>query len=209
MQDPQRLRFVASRFNHLQGLVAVPPGAALAINALLAIRSPGHSVLSTPLQALVLAVGLLAGLAFIPYYRRTFGQVHPAPWTRTRDARAAGIFIAIGLVWFGVVIGFQLPESLGLVGLGAAFGGIVLANAKRYGGLQLLWATWAAAITGIGLLSLLGLLPDTPTGKLSSQSGLNWSQLAWGLAWVVGGILDHLVLVRTMRSAQVADGSAV
>src|SRR4029453_17256439 len=89
VQAPHRLRFVASRFNQLKGLVAVPLGAALLVDALLAIRSPYHSVISTPLQALVLAAGFLASLLIYRYYQRTFGRVRQAPAMANRDIRPA------------------------------------------------------------------------------------------------------------------------
>lgn len=153
----------------------------------------------------MLAVGFLACLPIAWYYRRTFGRVRQASSTMDRDIGTSLVFVAIGLVWFGVLIGLQLPAGLFLLGLGALLGGYALANARRYGGLQPLWAVWAAAYAMTGLLSLLGLLPGTATGELTASSGLDWFLVAWGLAWIVGGILDHLVLVRTLRPEPARD----
>jgi hypothetical protein len=205
MQNPRKLRFVASRFNQLQGLGWVPFGAAWIINAVLATRTPRHSIISTPLQLLVFVGAVLVSLPIYRYYKHTFGRVRQAPPMMNRDIRAILVFAAGCLVWLGVAIGFQLPAGVLLLGFGALFAGYALANARRYGGLQPLWAVLAAAWASTGLLSLLGLLPDTATGDTTTQSGLDWFLVAWGLGWIVGGILDHLVLVRTLGAGQVRD----
>src|SRR4029450_13384474 len=134
----------------------------------------------------------LMSLTIYRYYRRTFGRVRQAPWIQDRDIRVSLIFAAVGLVWLGVAIGFQLSGGVLLLGFGALFGALALVNARRYGGLQFLLAALAAAWAGTGLLSLLGLLPDTATGDTVTRAGLDWFWVAWGLAWVGGGILDHL-----------------
>ena len=202
VQNPQRLRFVASRYNQLQGLTLIPLGIATILSAVMT-RDP-QDPFPTLLYLLLWVGAGVAGLLISWYYRRTFGRVRVSS-TLDRDMPIIIAFFAGVFVWLGVGVGFGVPLGVILLGIGALCAGFALIDARRYGGLQPLHLTVAVVYAGMGLLSLLGLLPGTASGDATTGSGLNWTLVGLGLAWIVGGILDHLVLVRTLRAGRVSE----
>src|SRR4029453_3963136 len=141
------------------------------------------------LGVLAWAAAALASLPIYRYYQRTFGRVQAAPVAVTHAWLSAFSVLVAMIVWFGIGIALQLPDAAGPLGVGVIFAGATLADVWRAGGLRPFGLVVAVAFVGDGLLLLLGPLPD----------GSVWATT--GLAFILGGLLDHLLLVRTLPPA--------
>jgi hypothetical protein len=210
----RRIQFVTTYYQWLQGLRFIPLGLmclGLAVWGSLAsleqVRLKTH-----PVTVLLPLVGglTLAGVLYAvlgAYYRRRFGIVQASPATRQRMSHALSAATIVGLLAGllveplrrAVVISPQVQVFIGL--LLTALGIIWYWHwsgrvAKHY-----LYV--AAGLGGWALLELLGanpvcaLLQQLPF-TTTSRCNLVTLSTACGASVIVMGVLDHLLLARTL-----------
>lgn len=183
MYDLPRVRFVTGQFCSLQGLRIVPIGLYLVLFAAGWLGRQGDCTLQLPAILLALALYLAAGR----YYERRFGRVQ-----RASQRAVEALIVVVALIAF-VAAGAlnaagQLPVSMTGLAMAAFLFAVYAAHGSRY--------RWHYAVLGAGML-VLSLLP-----LVWKQPGLDLDRVllgAFGLAYVVGGMLDHLLLVRTLK----------
>lgn len=217
MQDLERVRYVTTRYEQMQGLRRVPFGLMLLavagfqwiVLALIPVGGIEDRYLRLATSLLVNAVFvfffLLMVVAVVLYYvigehyERRFGRVErrPAGWRRTA-AIIGAIFIAMVVV-FIVQLRLDPPVRLDLLAMG---GTLVFLRLKswRFAAHYLIMGVLIAVC---GLLPLFGILPADP------GEGPQLMTFLLGMYFILGGIFDHLLLVRTMKSLPEEDGEAV
>lgn len=214
-RDLERIRYVAANYEHLQGLKRLPLGIFLlalvsAIGLSLAWTEarggmlPGAYVLGA--VALIFAL-FVAGIAlphFISaHYERRYGTVQRyRPMPRKRKVLYAAMALAL---FFG--------GSLPLLAMGVA---MVVAYwpERRFQGH---YVVIGAADIGVFLAHTMSVLPYPsasawiwPSGAMLSGVPSMSILISVAAYLIVGGLLDHLLLVRTMRTApEEGDAGAV
>ncbi|HEV2237793.1 MAG TPA: hypothetical protein VGR57_14130 [Ktedonobacterales bacterium] len=201
-QTPQRLRriqYVTRHFQELQGLRYVPFAIAGTAAALLA----GGGIVEAVAGIVLLGASIGLGPLIASYYARTYGRVTPSHGGAARG-RAVGIatVVAIGLLF--VTLRQLSPNQSGrlyveILTLAAAL--VLLVGFGR--GERLLlrpyWAVMGAALLLFNLV-LLFLAPGSLPAPFGA-TGLNALTLLYlaplALALAIGGVLDHLLLLRT------------
>ncbi|MCC6189516.1 MAG: hypothetical protein IT318_10795 [Anaerolineales bacterium] len=183
MYDLQRVRFVTGQFYYLQGLRIVPIGLYLVLLATGWLGRQGDCTLQLPALLLALALYFVAGR----YYERRFGRVQ-----RQSQRAAEALLVLVALIVFLAANAIdavgQLPVSLTGLGMASFLFAVYAVHGSRY--------RQHYAILGVGML-VLSLLP-----LAWKQTGLSLDRVllgAFGLAYVVGGVLDHLLLTRTLK----------
>jgi hypothetical protein len=211
----QRIQFVTTYYDWLQGLRFVPVGL-LSLGVAVWLALPGQeadvSAQRTRVR-LVLGVGLILATALYAllgaYYRRRFGVVRMSPSTRQRMQRALGVSMGVGLL-AGILSALLRASSASLT-QGPVSWLLLLA------GLSIAWYWhWsgrfahhylavAAGLAGLALLqgvdanpvcALLRTLPFTTDGHCAAVTLSG----AVGLAVIGLGVLDHRLLVHTLGS---------
>jgi hypothetical protein len=187
--DPTQLSSSAAEHRYLRGLIQVPVGLLFIVAAL------GNEHWG-PLDndwVFVAVLVLLAGAAWAVnrFYDEHYGRVTPAA---DREAKAIGMGLLGAALLFGLALllrsradwSLDLPVNP----IPAAFGLLMLAYYALVVGLRahhlLIW----------GSLVVVGLLPVWD-GADPSNVGL----ILCGLAVMVNGVCDHLVLVRSLAPA--------
>lgn len=197
MQDLEhlkRVRAVTANYSYLQGLRLVPMGLVLIwLAALGADWLPGLAP-GDPLPAF-LSLGLaVLGVWLIGfYYMRTFGRVQIARAACRRD-------LVFCLAWTGGLVVSSLVDArlqppvstFGLTSAGLLVGWWWISGCFRSH-----YLFGAAVVAAISCLPLLGLLPASPF-TVSSEALLNPLLGLWGLVYIIGGLFDHWLLVRTL-----------
>ena len=191
MQNLQQVRYVTSNYHYLQGLRLVPFALfAIAQGAL------GGDWLDTPdwLHGWIpFAIGL--ALAFLgyrmigTYYDRTFGHVERAPGAGARDNRALAIFFLIYIA--SAVIDASVRPRVSISELVLACGILAYWWPRRRFATHYLMG--ALIVIAVSLLPLLGI---TPTMQIF-RSGVEMVTI--GMVALFIGLLDHLLLVNTLR----------
>ncbi len=213
--DLERVRFVTKNYEQLQGLKMLP-------------FSPMYLALAVSLWSQSLWVSFLAVLLMLStlwvqpvisrYYARKFGRVEPRP---RMSQRALTISLTAILMVFVVLVALdnteyvdasgyldaflqfvfiqQLPVNVPLLA-GVALYLIVFGLYRRELRFRMHYLVlWVLAV-GASFLPLLGVLTD-PMVLFFGFSGL---------IMTVGGVFDHLLLVRTMKPLpEEDDGGAV
>lgn len=201
IRDLERVRYVTENYEQLQGLRNVPLGfvvLALGVFMLSSASLPPFSPVASDVffygSFALLAVAFLLYFVIGNYYERRFGWVHTSSIKRKQVVSAiTGITV---LILIGIVnLVFQPP-------------------------IHMIWLFWGLALTviywrerrfrmhyiAIGLLvsalSFMPLLDISRTEPIHDAGGLI---LFLGILFVVGGFLDHLLLVRTMKTLPEAD----
>ena len=207
LEDLERVRYVAANYGHLQGLRKAPVGLFVwllaAAGALVLAWEPEGDAAVVP-AAYVYAVGLLVVALFVValmlhgrirvYYERRYGSVRPRPRVPTRRKV---LYAAIVLAVLN-----SAPLFISLLGVAMLF---AYWPERRF---QAHYVGLGALLAGYGLVYLVGLavaLTLVP-GLRDVFFGLHYfgrliTLGALGLYFVVGGVLDHLLLVRTMGAA--------
>jgi hypothetical protein len=174
-----RVQFLSRNYESLQGLRAAPLGVfavVFGLNLLIADwPAPAPAIGMLLLFASLVAMPV-AHLALRAYYRRTFGYAQPRP--NTRDALYALLFV-IGLALDGQ---FGLPVSL--FALAAVV--YLLDQWWRARDLRFHYALLALVMLGYALATAL-----IPAGQRLAASAV-----AIGVVILLGGLLDHLLLLR-------------
>jgi hypothetical protein len=214
-QQLQRIQFVTTYYDWVQGLRFVPLGLVqLGFAAWLALPTPEGTdakgrlgvAMLVMLGASLLALGCYALLG--AYYRRRFGEVRRSATTNQRMQRAIGMSAVAGLV-VGLLVAAirksaQAPaaeppvllilvvSALSLVWYWQWSGRVArhyLGVAGAFGALAVLHAVDANPV-----YALLRTLPFTSDARAAAVTLTGM----WGLAVVVMGVLDHRLLVRTL-----------
>ncbi|MCP3140637.1 hypothetical protein [Pyxidicoccus xibeiensis] len=207
----RRIQLVTRYYDWLQGLRFLPIGLMLLVMAVFLASLPLEGGRPPRLSLTVLEVGgpVALVLYFVLgwYYRRRFGDVKPSAATLQTRRRMMWTFVLAGLVLSqGVVLalgrksGEPMPVTLALVlaagslvAYWAWMGRFVPHYPPIAGGMLLL-----AGVHGLGFNPLCTLLHP-------GSSALDWRcematfHAVWGLVIVALSVLDHRLLVRTLR----------
>jgi hypothetical protein len=187
--DHGRLRSTAISYPYLRGLFLVP-GGLLFVVAALGNWEWGPLRHDWAFVAVLLAIGGLCALVD-RFYSAHYGRVTPAPRQQLTSA-------AVGLAGVAVMIGAALllrsragwSLDLPVNAIAATFGLLMLAYYAAVVGLR------AHHALIFGSLLVAGLLPVWD-GADPSNVGL----VLAGVAVMVSGVLDHVLLVRSFRPA--------
>lgn len=214
IRDLERVRYVTENYDNLQGLTRVPIGLALLIVWAFFLIS-GFEISSQPVADIFITLSLLAGGVLIllffrirKYYTRRYGRVRVFPRLFSRR-RAVGGVVALTILFAGAFFVLWLGASVELVSLPLILLGLgAMEMIDRWPERRLrphyFVAGALAALAGLVVLFLVlsGIrYPDVLLLHLMSAF--------IGLVLVIGGVLDHLLLVRTMKSLPGDDGRAV
>lgn len=201
--DLTRMRYITRNYGAMQGLRLVPWGVAVLVAT--PLYGGWHftqSGLWLALWLLPFAVGLgLYGLVGV-YYARTFGRVRPAH--RLTIGQRAALWVAL------VVVAFLLPRGVSPHLMLAVFSvAAVVATALqlwRTDGLpsRAHWVVLVALLAAVNLPLLLPL-PLLRPERWSAYTLLALWLASWSLCLIVGGLLDHRLLVRTLAPAPEAE----
>lgn len=189
--DLDRARYVAGRYRDLQGLRVVPWSV---VFGLWALGESGLHLGPWWLWALGISIVSAVGLTVVlgPYYRRAFGSVDPRPegWRRWGVVAAAGAAVVVT----GAVDTAWRMQPVSLTGLAlAALIAAVYWRWRRHARHHL---AFAAVLAAVSLAPLGAVAPVDGLHPLSSATG---TSVAVAGFFLVGGLGDHLLLVRTLR----------
>jgi hypothetical protein len=194
LNDPQTARFVTRNYHALQGLVRVPLGAFLLIfgvGQLLGV--PGFQQGDCTLPSIALPVVIVLTLVARHYYHRRFGEVQRE--TSNRElwlvlSSVAGWFFLtmLDMTWLG-----GIPVSFTMVGFALFFAMIpITSEGKRRHYFPLV-----TLLVVIAFMPAFGLL-----NKMDFFSGRWHGNLVIGAVLVIGGLLDHRMLVHLLNPSQ-------
>jgi hypothetical protein len=210
----QRIRFVTTYYDWLQGLRFLPLGLfPLGVSVWLALpwreqvdaQTRGEVGLGLTLAGLALAAALYAWLG--AYYRRRFGVVRRSPSTHQRMRRAILVSLGVGIA--AALATRMLRASTPVSQEPPLFAMLLLA------GLGMVWYWhWtgrfvrhylAVAVGFVGLAALhalevnpvCALLRALPFTTDSRCAGVTLTA-AWGVAVLVMAVLDHRLLASTL-----------
>lgn len=216
--DPmQRIQYVTKHYQTLQGLRFIPIGFAMLICALIWMMSP--SLLSLSLFGIEIAflVGFVLYWRIATYYKRAFGWVQPQPAgpisRRVRVVFVAilGIFVMLSIVapftpLRGLLFLLRAPHVTALRLIASIAGGI--------GGVAMLFTYWImgdlhyrpywGVIAIVLIIISFALLLPIPALAAFYEPNRWWAVLAtvfflpWSIATIVGGVLDHRLLTRSL-----------
>ncbi len=198
MQDMDRMRYVGANYERLQGLLTVVNGLFLLGMALINLVSwwTGSSAVRLLLTLVLFGVLIALYLAARAYYQRTIGHVRHT-FGSGRDWLVGAVLV------LALVAAFALPSHNQPVYWSQLFLGVMLFALmwpeRHYRGYYLLLA---ALIAACSFLPLAGVLP-TPTREEIIYYGVpdpaNIVPLvSIGVATLIGGILDHMLLIRSL-----------
>ncbi|GEN08473.1 hypothetical protein SAMN05443572_10698 [Myxococcus fulvus] len=216
----RRIQAVTRYYEWVQGLRFLPLGVVMLGFAAWMATLPSQAGLPHAVALGVLGLGLVGALVLYPvtgsYYRRRFGDVKPSQQMRQTRLRLVVLF-GLG----GLLVGL----GLAMLARGEPLDGMAVTALLALGGVTLL-AYWAVTgrfaphyppvAVGMGMLALahhLGLNPlcgllHTQAPSSVMKCGFITVQAAWGLMLVVLSLLDHRLLVRTLRPAPVDETPA-
>ena len=206
----ERIRYVAANYEHLQGLRKLPFGifllALVSTVVLLSVWAPGSGVVvPAPVMLGIVAVIFLlfvAGIAlphFISaYYERRYGTVQRYRTAPTKRR----------IMYLVMILALVLGSSLSLLVLGAAMMVAYWAD-RRF---QSHYVIIGVLATGAALAHIAYAAVSLAMGEWSWISIENVFYLPQVFIVVtiasyllVGGVLDHVLLVRTMKAAPEED----
>ena len=201
-QDLERVRYVTTNFNYLQGLAMMPVGAIFLIFAAmeagwLPMPTWGSEVLN------LVGLGVALALAWIAhqYYNRTFGRVVSESCVPRNPNWAA--IIGVWTLIFGLLVGALLLDSW-LKPPVILFGLTMAALTFAYYWPRRSFAAHYLAIAGvIALISLFPIVGASAENPAFRPSILSFIIL--GLIFIVGGLFDHILLARTLKPVPEAD----
>ena len=198
MQDLKRIRFVTANYSYLQGLKWVPYGLwILLLVALLQI--PGRTPWASWGLALITAVAVLAMLLIQRYYNRAFGRARPSLAHRLWEWGSAIVGGGLALVAFWLDMTQKLPFSL----LGLTCAAAILCDYARLNWYARGWFRNYA----LGMVLLVAIVSCLPALGVPIWPALLIVLTVMGVVLVVLGVLDHRLLVQTMKPApEVNDG---
>lgn len=194
MKDLEKARFITKNYQALQGLVLVPLGGFMVIfgiGRLLGI--PGFQQGDCSLMLIAFPIVIALTLAARKYYRQRFGEVR-------RETSKKESWLVLGSVggWFllsmlDMTLLGNLPVSFTMLGFALFFAMIAYASDGR----RLHYYFLAAGLVFIAFLPLLDVV-----GKMDLFSGQWHGNLFVGAVLIIGGLLDHRLLVHTLTPAE-------
>jgi hypothetical protein len=194
------VQYVTSHFKALQGLRIVPFGLFFLMGALGSLAwTPWSGFMTAGIRedSLIIAAAmfLLYGLISV-YYRRRFGTVVPEEKSDKQIRRAAalwGVFVVALIIDFY----YRWPVNFMMLSLAACFAFAGFDGSRRYGQILLgaVCAVWAV------FPLLLGRNESTPYEAVFGIPFAAWYGIV-GITFVLVGIADHLLLVRTLRTTR-------
>ena len=184
--DLRRLQFLTENYTHLQGLRLIPFGVAFMAKPLIWGPQLDKAVL---LGLMTVAVVLFYWIGL--YYKRTFGRVQRRRSAQLRDTLAVVLFFAAVVASLSLEERFQPPVSL----LGLSMAALFVYIYRCSAGQRPYYLAVAALFASLSLVPLLGIArPDEIFGRPG------WlGDIALGAAYLFVGILDHLLLVRSLK----------
>lgn len=205
VQDLERVRYVTQNYESLQGLKYVPWAMWLVLTGVATafwFEPPSGFFDVAWLRDFVLGAGAVLCWVFYfcaaGYYDRRFGKVIQRR-RRQNSGRDFALFVGVVVL---VLLVSTLIERLGETAT-SVYGGCLLAGFSLYlwwerrHRLTVHWPILAALIVMIGFLPAVATLPGHGISLLSVLMG---SLLSAGL------LLDHLVLVRTLKAVPEEEG---
>lgn len=204
IRDLERVRYVTENYENLQGLTRVPIGLALLIVWAFFLIS-GFEISSQPVADIFITLSLLAGGVLIllffrirKYYTRRYGRVRVFPRLFSRR-RAVGGVVALTILFAGVFFMLWLGVSVELGSLPLILFGLGLMEMidrwpERWLRPHYFVAGALAALAGLGLLFLVLSSIRYPDVLI-----LHLISVFISIVLVIGGVLDHILLVRTMK----------
>ena len=197
----ERVRYVTENYEQLQGLKMVPVGILmLTISALTLLRVdlPGMSYKKeTILFGVLLIIGGMLGIAVASLaawviggrYERMYGKARQLP-----SSRRMVVLVVLGWIafWIAPMTDVVLQTPVYPIYLVIGIAGIIFWwPEKRF---RVHYLVAAVTFLIVGFLPLTGMLPGNYTEAL-------WLLfLHFGVSVVVIGLLDHLLLVRTLKA---------
>ncbi len=209
----RRIQFVTRYYDWLQGLRFLPLGLALLGFAAWQLTLPLGDAVPPKVRLAVLSSGVAAALALYTvmgrYYRRRFGDVRPSAatkktrWTMLLTFLVAGLALSQGLLLLKAKGSSQpLPIVQGIL-LGAVAKVAYWAWTGRFVR-HYLYVAGAMGVVAVlhqaGLNPLCALLHTEDAASIRRCDTVTF-HAAWGLAILVMSVLDHRLLVRTLRPA--------
>jgi hypothetical protein len=195
MQDLKRVQYVTAYYSALQGLKLVPFGLLFLLFAAQAggwngLGRQGDCTLTLPLLLVVIALYFVIGR----YYDRTFGRVQ-----YMRKGAGDLAVIAFVAVFVGAIVAEIIwKPSVSLIGLVMAMGFIGGGVSSR---------RWYYIVLG-SLTAGVSLLPIWLSGPFAGRYVGSFSftfNFTLGLTYLVGGLVDHYLLLRAFKAAPSAD----
>jgi hypothetical protein len=192
MEELKRVKWMTENYNHLQGLRIAPLGLWFWAFGFGWFGRQGDCTYSLP---------AFLGIAFLMaligrYYDRRFGKV------KQEVNLVKGFFLvmaAFAVIWFAAYIDFVLDPAVSLTGLAMAFLMLVTFVRPRQI-VRIHYLIMAGLIIVISFLPLTGL---SSGGEILQAPGTAFALLI-GSILILGGILDHFILVRSFKAAQEA-----
>lgn len=180
--DLQQIRYVTQNYSNLQGLRLIPLGLWLLIVGLVTIE------FAIPLLLAAVVLTWLIGI----YYKRQFGQVHSMT-SPTWKSYLLGLLVLAVLIAVAVMDWYlELPVSL--LGLTMAIGLFLVWIQPAYRP-RLHYLVVAILVAAMSLLPPLGIFAGGPAFHPVWAGSLGIL-----LVILVGGLFDHLLLVRAFKA---------
>lgn len=210
MRYLERVQYVTENYERLQGLRAVSMGMVLVLfGGGLSVSFLAEFAGFWMLQAILWGVCVLA-ILLLPiwaesYYGRRFGRVR-SRWKGLSRYEVIGMLLLLAFV-YGLLAATELYGEeaewfLSSAAPGIYFGGLLVYTwwPKR-SWLTAYWPVLALLVAGAGLLLSLA-------GQVSGWELTMPMISVLGVASIIGGFLDHLLLARTLKALP-EDGNAV
>ncbi|MBN2085156.1 MAG: hypothetical protein JW748_08000 [Anaerolineales bacterium] len=201
MQDLQKIRYIAANFPELQGLKTVPIG--LWVSSVF-IGQQGDLSLGCILTPVFLCLYWIIHR----YYRRTFGRVEV-----TKEYRRKYLLLSVAVMvlgFAGLALDLLYPTSISLFAVAMAI--IMLWNYAwmvRQSGVRSP-AVFPAGLVCIALVFFSAFLPMLGmdvAATLGFQSKIRLVGFVIGWIYVMYGVFEHFILIRSLSLALEADHS--
>jgi hypothetical protein len=198
--DMQTLRYVTGHYERLQGLRLVPLGVVFLISAAWRVRWLAwwpHTAGEGAAQWFValMAVAIVASFPIRSWYRRRFGIVRPRPFQAGALPLIAFTGVLVLLVWTEESLHLDVPLARWFLVAGLVLIGVAFRRVRAH------YLVIAAACVFVPWW--LGNV-DMP---LSDREA--WLDVMVGMALLLAGLGDHLVLIRALGPSLESHGRSV
>lgn len=193
MENLERIRLITRHYDQLQGLRQAPFGLMFLVMAVWKGGWWPWFEKWQPLSGLaVVGLALVASWLVGQYYARTFGRVQRQNENKRLEIVISVIFLA-GLYLGGIAeYEWQWPVS----GTGLFTAVVLVAYFFMTGSFRFHYLVLAALMAAVSLLPLLRLLPPEQVYLFGPEGAVGVA--LFGLIWLVGGLVDHWLLVRSL-----------